>query len=176
MASNDERRDFILGCNPDEQFGLHMKEAILNKIRLGCRIPTDAQIWNDMQVSVYDMTDYFTDQVVIQFETTVFQEKLPPQTISKTVEFSKPVTTVMLQPRSPWQFWKERHRAGRWIGWLVRLFPIPEYEEFKETKVIRHSQEVSVDLHHSVIYPEAKAIASPLMGNVKIRWVEPVWK
>lgn len=176
MASNDERRDFLLGCNPDEQFGMQVKEVLLNKVRLGCRIPVDTQIWSDVHVSVRDMTDYFADHTIIQIETTVFQEKLPPQTISKTVEFSKPVTTKMFQPRSPWQFWKRNHQCGKWIGWFVRLFPKPECEEYVETRVVRFSEEVSVDLHHSVIYPEAKAIASPLMGNIKIRWVEPVWK
>lgn len=176
MAPNDERRDFILGCNPEEQFGLHMKEAVLNKIRLGCRIPIDAQIWNDMQASVLDMTDYFTDHVIFQFETTAFQEKLPTQTISKTVEWCKDVVVETQQPKSPWQFLKECALRSRWWYWLFRVFPEPEFVTVKYSRQICEKQDVTVDLHHSVIYPEAKAIASPLMGNVKIKWVEPVWK
>lgn len=177
MAENDERRNGLLNPRPEEQFMMHINEAILHKIRLGCRIPVDAQIWRDMDVSIQrDMLSYFADQIIFEFESTVFQEKLPPQTISKTVEFTKPVTIEVLQPRSPWQFWKENHRAGKWLGWLVRLFPEPEYETLKHTKVVRHSEEITVDLHHSVIYPEAKAIASPQIGNVAIRWVDSTWR
>jgi hypothetical protein len=153
-----------------------MNQVVLDKVRLGCRIPMDAQIWTDMSVDVVQAMDFMADQIIFQFESTVFKEKLPPQTISKTVEFTKPVTIEVMVPRSPWQFWKENHRAGKWIGWLVRLFPEPEYETLSHTKVVRHSEEVSVDLHHSVIYPEAKGIACPQLGSTTIRWVEPVWK
>lgn len=167
----------LFETSPGDEFGIRMNEVVLDKVRLGCSIPVDAQIWADMDVRmINDMMYSLADQVVFQFQTTVFKEKLPPQTISKTVEFSKPVTIEVLTPRSPWQFWKENHRAGRWIGWLVRLFPEPEYETLSHTKVVRHSEKVTVDLHHSVIYPKAKAIASPQMGGVTIRWVDPVWK
>jgi hypothetical protein len=82
----------------------------------------------------------------------------------------------MLQPSSPWQFWKENHRHGRWIGWLVRKFPKPEYETISFTQTVEHSEEVIIDLKHSVIYPEAKAIHSPQSGSVMVRWVETEWK
>lgn len=176
MAPNDEWREGLLNCNPQEQFGVHMKEVILEKVRLGCTIPVDAQIWADMEVNAVQAMDFMRDQVVFQFSTTVFKEKLPPQSISEVVEFTKPVSISTFEPKSPWQFWKERHQTGRWIGWFVRLFPHPDYREVEHTKVVRHSEKVTVDLRHSVIYPEAKAISSPNMGNVAVRWVEAEWQ
>jgi hypothetical protein len=176
VAPNDEWRRGLLDPNPEEQLGVVMKEAILDKVRLGVRIPVDAQIWSDMHVSTMQALDYMTDQVIFQFETTAFKEKLPPQSISKVVEFTKPVTVEMYQPSSPWQMWKRNHRQGRWIGWLVRKFPKCKFETLSHTKVVHHTETVTVDLHHSVIYPKAKAIASPHMGSIAIRWVEPVWK
>lgn len=167
----------LFETSSDGEFGVRMKEAILDKVRLGCRIPVDAQIWADMDVRIQqDTMAYMVDQVTFEFETTVFKEKLAPQTISKTVEFTKPVTVEMCQPRSPWQMWKRNHRQGRWIGWLVRKLPKCEFEVLSHTKVVRHSEKVTVELQHSVIYPNAKAIASPQMGSIAIRWVEPVWK
>lgn len=171
---SDARREWLR--DPSAEFGLHLNEAVLNRVRLGCRIPVDAQIWSDMRVNTMQALDFMTDQVIYQFETTAFQEKLPPQTISKVVEFTKPITVEMYQPSSPWQMWKRNHRQGRWIGWFVRKLPKCEFEILSHTKVVRHSETVTLDLQHSVIYPKAKAIASPHMGSIAIRWVEPVWK
>lgn len=153
-----------------------MREAVLNKVRLGSRIPTDAQIWSDMRASVSQPLDHMFDQVVFQFETTVFQEKLPPQTITKTVEWCKDVVVETRQPKSPWQFLKERALTSRWWYWLFRMFPEPEFETVKYSRQICEKQDVTVELQHSVIYPEAKAIAHPDTGSIAIRWVEPVWK
>lgn len=166
----------LFEASSGDEFGVRMNEAILDKVRLSTRIPVDAQIWADMSVNAMHAMDYMTDQVIFEFESTVFREKLPPQTISKTVEFTKPVTVEMYEPSSPWQMWKRNHRQGRWIGWLVRKLPKCRFETLSHTKVVRHSEKVTVDLHHSVIYPKAKAIASPQMGKIAIRWVEPVWK
>jgi hypothetical protein len=175
VAPNDEWRRGLLN-DPEEQFGMMMKEAIVDKVRLGVRIPVDSQIWSDMHVSTMQALDYMTDQVIFQFETTAFKEKLPPQTISKDVSFEKAVELTTHFPKSPFQFWKKRHWDGPWIGWLVRRLGYVQYEETKHYRRVHHTETVTVDLHHSVIYPEAKAIASPHMGSVVIRWVEPVWK
>lgn len=174
MAPNDEWRRGLL--NSEGEFGMVMKEAMLEKVRLGSRIPVDAQIWADMQVSTMQALDYLTDQVIFQFETTAFKEKLPPQSISKDVSFEKAVELSTWHPKSPFQFWKKNHWDGRWIGWLVRKLGNVQYEETKHYRRVHHVEKVTVDLHHSVIYPKAKALASPHMGNVAIRWVEPVWK
>lgn len=170
MANNSWLHD------PSAEFGIRMNEVLLEKVRLASRIPVDAQIWADMQVSMHHLTDMMAEQVIFQFESTVFKEKLPPQTISKVVEFSKPVTFSTFVPDSPWQFFKERHRKGKWIGWFIRLFPTPYYKEVEHKTVVRHSQKVTIDLQHSVIYPKAKAIASPSMGGTAIRWVVPEWR
>jgi hypothetical protein len=162
--------------DPSAEFGMHMKEVVLDKVRLGSRIAMDAQIWSDMRMNVSNAMDTLADQVVFQFETTVFQEKLPPQTITKRVEWCKDVVVEIQQPKSPWQFLKERARCSRWWYWLFKYLPEPVYTTFKHSKQICESQDITLDLHHSVIYPEAKAIASPDMGSVRIRWVEPVWK
>lgn len=159
-----------------DEFGLVMKEAILHKVRLGCRIPVDSQIWADMNVDVSQMTDFLAEHVMVQFESTAFQEKLPPQTVSKEVTFEKIVHIPSWHPKSPFQFWKKKHWNGRWIGWFVRQLGWVEYEKHTESRVIEHTETVTIELNHSVVYPEAKAIASPHMGSTVIRWVEPVWQ
>lgn len=163
--------------DPTEQFGMTMKKAVLDKVRLGCRIPVDAQLWYDMDVHIQqDVMASMVDQIVFQFETTAFQEKLPPQTITKTVEWCKDVVITTQQPKSLWQFLKARALCSRWWYWLFKFLPEPKYDTIKHSKQICESQDVTLDLRHSVIYPEAKAIASPHTGSVEIRWVEPVWK
>lgn len=173
MANNS----WLYDPSPEREFGIRMNEVLLEKARLAYRIPVDAQIRHDMDVNIQRDTMFsMADQILFEFQTTVFKEKLPPQSISKTVEFSKPVTVNMFQPRSPWQMWKRDHQQGRWVGWLVRKLPTPEYETLSQTKVVRHSEKVTVDLQHAVIYPKAKAIASPNMGGVAIRWVDTEWR
>lgn len=163
--------------HPEDQFMVHMKEAVLDKVRLGCRIPVDAQIWNDMDVRIQQDTLFsMADQIVFEFQTTVFKEKLPPQEITKTVEWCKDVVIETRQPKSPWQFLKERALCSRWWYWLFRVFPEPEFETVKYSRQICEKQNVTLELQHSVIYPKAKAIASPYTGGVTIRWVDTVWK
>jgi hypothetical protein len=160
-----------------EEPAIRLNEAILDKVRLGCRIPVDAQLWHDMDVRIQqDTMSSMLDRIVFQFETTAFQEKLPPQTITKTVKWHKDVVVETRQPKSPWQFLKDRALCSRWWYWLFKLFPEPEFHTVEYLRQIRETQDVTLELQHSVIYPEAKAIASGQMGSVVVRWVESEWE
>ena len=162
--------------DPTVEFGLRMNEVVLEKVRLGCSIPTDAQIWSDMQVGIHQQMDMLADQVIFQFTSTVFKEKLPPQSVTKDVEFREKFEYDVYMPKNTWQFFKMRTQSRRGWSWLFTYARPVKYVTERRVRWFDLKKTVTVDLQHSVIYPKAKAIASPSMGGVAIRWVEPEWQ
>lgn len=128
--------------------GPAVQQFILEKTRLGMRLPVDSYLINTMRISQQEFyEDMFTD-MMYQLEAFVLQDKLPPQTVRDTKNVVSPAT-----PATWWDHFKvAKLEQNKWYWrWLGKLKPPLMTTEIKEITF-------EVNLDRWISYPEAQNI------------------
>lgn len=123
--------------------------VILDQVRVHSRLNVDSYLLSSARLSVQDQTTYFADQLALQLEAFVLQEKLPPEYIVEDYTVSTPPVPVTW-----WDHFKvEKLNGERWYWkWLGKLKSPKFTVEVKTVKL-------SVNLKRFWNYPEAKAVS-----------------
>lgn len=128
--------------------GLAAQQYVLEKTRIGARLPVDSYLINTMRVDRHETYEDMFGQLVYSLEAFVLQDKMPPQTIRDTKNVVSPAT-----PATWWDhFKKDKVAADKWYWrWLGKLKPPLMYTEIKEITF-------EVNLERWISYPEAQNI------------------
>lgn len=126
---------------------LSIQKFVLEKARLGLRLPVDSYIFRDAQVSRDDLTEHLFDQMVYNLETYVLQDKLPPQEFTETR-----LVTSEPAPATWWDHFKHEYKDRTWLKHLIVHLKPPLYHA--KTKEVTFK----VNLERWISYPEAQNI------------------
>lgn len=135
--------------NDDGPFlGPAVQQFVLEKTRLGMRLPVDSYLINTMQISRQEFyEDMFTD-MLYQLEAFVLQDKLPPKTVRETKKVIANPT-----PTTWWDHFKaDKLKADKWYWRWLKKLKSPQYTI--DTKEITFE----VNLERWISYPEAQNI------------------
>jgi hypothetical protein len=69
---------------------------------------------------------------MVRLKTFVLADRLPPLDIDRKTK------AFFDFPSSPFQHWKSKHADTRWLGWLVRRWPVKTTEHVREVRLIVH--------------------------------------
>lgn len=135
----------------------------LERTKYALRNYLQEELFLDVEIDTY--VDQMLRNVVYEFRTAIWSDKLPEET--KTAEANLSVATWT----SAWQLWKANHADSKLFGWIAKRWP-PE-KRGTET----HTASVSFNLSKSVLFPDFKPYPSNLGSPyLTVAMTEPVWK
>lgn len=106
----------------------------------------------------YEEVQYFPERVVAEADWETISEKVKMMRVrlsgyalaEKLADDHYTRTKHVPFPKSPWQFFKERHQHSWWMAWLVRWRPVV-YE--------KHRISLTVDVARYLAYPQATILS-----------------
>lgn len=133
---------------PVPALGPALQQFVLEKTKLGMRLPVDAYLIQTMRVDTHEVYESMFHDMVLQLEAFVLQDKLPPQTVREVKQITTPP-----RPATWWDHLKaDKLAADKWYwGWLKKLKPPLYTAESKEITL-------EVNLDRWISYPEAQNI------------------
>ena len=150
---------------PPPEYGPAIQQFILEKTRLGMRLPVDSYLVNSIRLHQYEAYESMFTDMVFQLEAYVLQDKLPPQTVRETrVITSNPTPATWWDP-----FKVTKLEQNRWYWrWLGKLKPPLMQADTKEVTL-------EVNLERWISYPEAQNIPDTFGNQYRGHTVEKNW-
>ena len=133
---------------PPPEYGPAMQQFILEKTRLGMRLPVDSYLIQSIRLSEHQFYEDMFRDMVYQLEAYVLQDKLPPVSVEESTE----VLTAPV-PATWWDHFKvTKLEQNKWYWrWLGKLKP-PLMQAESRTVTLK------VNLERWISYPEAQNI------------------
>lgn len=145
--------------------GPAVQQFVLEKTRLGLRLPVDSYLINTMRISQQEIYESMFPDMVYQLEAFVLQDKLPPQTVRETR-----VITSNPTPATWWDHLKvTKLEQNKWYWrWLGKLKPPLMQADTKEVTL-------EVNLDRWISYPEAQNIPDTFGTRYHGHTIESNW-
>jgi hypothetical protein len=121
----------------------------LQRLRIGLEQRVGAHMIESLEL--HQVEDVFTRSIVTRLTADVLAEKLPPERVERSSEFTWEF------PASPFQHWKQKHQGAWWLRWFVARRPVRRTRHKKVATL-------TVDLERYRTFPQCNYVFPKDLG------------